>query len=270
MGMDTPHDENAGEKLTDWQGMERIAFEKARAFLKALLSHDNQDLASYSQIIKNVSGPASWRETHYGDNWGSLLKKPNYDQLHEDHRESVKTNFEKDFHYLENKLRDSTLIDLGGGGACSAVESIFPVKEYVSVDKFIYSSKDESHVRGAYEPVSAYEQESQMHIEIEDDMLDFVARVQSNSSNFMMNGIDTIILPNSDYWKALAAELMRATKEGGIVFGIGSDEHLLQHHFSMHEGAYRMINRRRDGFYRFRASMPSFFCFEKEATSRTD
>lgn len=53
-----------------------------------------------------------------------------------------------------------------------------------------------------------------------DDMLDFVSRLPDDSANFMMNGIDGFILTgSSEYKDALAREIVRTLKPGGIVFG---------------------------------------------------
>jgi|GEM_PF-2782445 len=58
-----------------------------------------------------------------------------------------------------------------------------------------------------------------------DDMLDFVSRLPADSSNFMINGIDDLVLqdPTDEYQNALAQEIVRSLKPGGIIFGTNLD-----------------------------------------------
>lgn len=50
-------------------------------------------------------------------------------------------------------------------------------------------------------------------------MLDFVARLKDNSTNFTINGIDRLIIRSTRYEKALAREIVRATRINGLIFG---------------------------------------------------
>ena len=60
-------------------------------------------------------------------------------------------------------------------------------------------------------------------LSVKADMLDFVARMRDDSANFMLNGIDFASVPGSErYHEVLAQELVRATKPGGLVFGINA------------------------------------------------
>lgn len=55
------------------------------------------------------------------------------------------------------------------------------------------------------------------------DMLDFLEYVPDNSSCIVINGIDYTLGITTEYHQALAAEMARACKPGGIVFGVTSD-----------------------------------------------
>lgn len=66
-------------------------------------------------------------------------------------------------------------------------------------------------------------------IKLKADALDFARRLPPNSVNFTINGMDLLIFMRSiphqylhDYIEALKEEVIRATKEGGIIFGSGT------------------------------------------------
>jgi hypothetical protein len=54
-------------------------------------------------------------------------------------------------------------------------------------------------------------------------MLDFVSRLRDGSVNFVINGIDTWVIDHPEYDNALADEIERATKIGGVAFGMNSN-----------------------------------------------
>jgi len=60
-------------------------------------------------------------------------------------------------------------------------------------------------------------------IQVQADMLDFLEHVPDNSCCITINGIDYNLGINDDYHKALATEMARVCKPGGIVFGVSSD-----------------------------------------------
>lgn len=228
---------------TPWRKMERLNLAEARKILRDLLSYDNQKLASYTPIIKEGSSSASENPQPYSDNWGSILSHDTR-YYHEDNQD-LKEEHLRDIEFLKTKLKGDVLVDLGsGGGRVSAIYSFADVKTDIGVEKF-HSGRG---------PLDATEPEfacsyprsgggETFHISVRDDMLDFVARVKNDSSLFMLNGIDYSILPNPEYRMALAEEIIRATKEGGIVFGLG---HLgwIEDYFSKLKGEFKMSKQR--------------------------
>ena len=88
---------------------------------------------------------------------------------------------------------------------------------YVSVDRFHPGEPD---------PLRSLREETLdgLHeIEVCADMLDFLTHIKDNIGNFAINGIDELVIPNQAYRQALAQELIRVTRKGGIIFGINSD-----------------------------------------------
>lgn len=55
------------------------------------------------------------------------------------------------------------------------------------------------------------------------DMLTVLARLPSACANITVNGIDRALIKNQEYHKALAHEIERVVRPGGIVFGFQSD-----------------------------------------------
>jgi hypothetical protein len=55
------------------------------------------------------------------------------------------------------------------------------------------------------------------------DILDLVGRLPDACGSFMINGIDTAVIDSPEYHRALCNELVRATRPGGLVFGMNSE-----------------------------------------------
>ena len=114
---------------------------------------------------------------------------------------------EADFAFLKNCLKNETLVDLGSGMGHFgqfAKESL-GVAHYFGVDKFIKFRPQKIE-----DPVIHH---------VGDDMLLYCSRIPDNSVNFVINGIDNTIIKNREYADYLLQEVLRATKQDGIIFG---------------------------------------------------
>lgn len=151
---------------------------------------------------------------------------------------------EKQYALLKERLRDSTLIDLGCGDPGSVVDAFefttaFDVKEYIGVDKYPLEPREsytdfleyiqthpdtfeaktltqllKNHLLPSYE------------LMLKTDMLTFLKN-RKVQANFMMNGIDEDILSlefaeNREGLIQLQKEISRLVPPGGLVFGTGS------------------------------------------------
>jgi len=109
---------------------------------------------------------------------------------------------------LERTLKDAVVFDIGCGRNHSLLRiSDLPrqTKACIGVDLV---ARD-SYTR--IEPVD--------FIMYQSDMLQFLAQIYSGTGDFIFNGIDFLY---GSYLDAVADEVERATKEGGVVFGRGS------------------------------------------------
>ena len=120
--------------------------------------------------------------------------------------------------FLEKVLSDSILVDLGGGVWNETMRSLaaeHSAKGYVNVDMHAFAG-DSSITK----PSKIYPDKSAA-IGVKADMLDFVSHMKDDSASFTINGIDETILwyEEHEYNEALAKQILRATKIGGVIFG---------------------------------------------------
>jgi hypothetical protein len=118
----------------------------------------------------------------------------------------------KDF--FENLLEGKPIVDLGCG---PVIESEIRKMEkfalgmgasrYIGVDKF--------RVRADEKPTETSEYVSQ-------DMLEYTQSLPDNSENFVLNGIDEIIIVSEDYADRLVEQLARVTAPNGVAMGFNS------------------------------------------------
>jgi len=109
--------------------------------------------------------------------------------------------------FLNDRLRQQVLADLGSGlRILQNLAKRCKVKAYIGVDRF--------HGNPG--------QFSETDFGVKEDLLLFCASLQNDSCNFTLNGIDTVIIPNKKYHEYLAAEIVRATRPGGVIFGVNS------------------------------------------------
>lgn len=122
---------------------------------------------------------------------------------------------------LKNKLDDEILVDLGCGRqpVIELAEKV-GARVLIGVDRYSIGSENDSPSpqKVVEEPI----RENGQTVLVREDLLKFVSHIPDNSANFTINGIDDDIIKNKDYQKALAKEIIRATKKGGIIFGKNS------------------------------------------------
>ena len=130
---------------------------------------------------------------------------------------------ENEQNLMRAKLTGGTLVDLGGGIASHmrALAKQFEASEYLNVDLNPSLPSDPLHS-------TADEQDESVHVvQVNSDMLNFLTRMRKASAQFTINGIDELIISEPEYHQALARELVRATKQGGLIFGTNS---IVYHH----------------------------------------
>lgn len=148
---------------------------------------------------------------------------------------------------LAPKLTGNPLFDLGGGivedlqrqdmDVFLQMANRCGVSVYVDVDRFlIQDEKDENYFgkTGSVNPSKDMASDAEkkrlqeMYPDtqialVQADMLDFISRLNENAGNFVINGIDRFVIPDQKYHTALARELRRTTKKGGIIMGVNSE-----------------------------------------------
>lgn len=193
--------------------------------LHDLLTHDNPNLSLYQELMRQeytASGEVSLPQ-QIGHAWLNLF----FDITGKTKEGDLSQEGMK---YFKEKLQNGLLIDIGGGAGqlMEAVAKKFGVDKYVNVDICIGKPRDPytGYIRTEkdFSLLSEEERKQPMQgFDVSADMLDFVARIPNNSASFVINGIDMYVLRTEEYRKALFNEIMRATKMGGILFGVGSD-----------------------------------------------
>jgi len=192
--------------------------------LRNFLTYDHPDRENLQKLIEleRQTNPGRLPQ-RFSDRWRDKF----YDRYGAD-RGKRPSAWEKLGPFFEQKLKGDILIDLGGGDSRTIHEmaDIVGVKTYINVDVGSDNDPYAGHPMPAenYWRLSNEQREIPMEaMDVYDDMLDFVSRLPDNSSNFILNGIDSYVLKNEEYRKALFKELVRATKEGGVLFGFESD-----------------------------------------------
>jgi len=182
-----------------------------RITIESLIDTGRNVPNDYRRLISKTENQGNL-PTGFSDQWSYFLW-----EMEKDGKENELSKF------LEVHLRGQLLIDLGAGTGRTVGDicRIFGVKDYVSVDRHYmdFPNKLESS------DISYREEESEgLHeILVNSDMLDFISRMPDNRGNFILNGIDSWVIRENDYFEALAKELIRTTKKDGIIFGIESD-----------------------------------------------
>jgi hypothetical protein len=176
--------------------------------------------SQYQSLIAQLpTGIASEFDTRYSDGTIDWLLYRQFRGLEEEGA--------KDVEWIKNRISGQMLIDLGGGRELPMfqVAKKFDALGYINVDKYIGKSLPYDPLRNQLEQYQdgrflSLRGDTDIAV-VKADMLDFVARISDNSSVvYTLNGIDySIIGDNSQYHEALATEIARTLKPGGIVFG---------------------------------------------------
>lgn len=123
--------------------------------------------------------------------------------------------------FFDNKLRGKILVDLGAGSA----SHVRKIAEKFGVSFLLEVENQFPNKSTGWKDVS---RNNLRIIRFREDMLSALARMPDASSNITLNGIDFLILPEGAYRKAVYQEMQRVLAPDGIVFGFGSDFHLMQ------------------------------------------
>jgi len=160
---------------------------------------------SYKDLIRKQEERDFYLPQEFSEHWGRFFKEPD--------------DFPNTYKLFTERLVGNLLIDVGGGSGYSDFAHKFGAATYINVDRDIGSKETPPN------PLVALDDKivDGLHIlDVKSDMLDFVSHVKDDSANFMLNGIDICVIDDVEYHKALALELARATKPGGLVFGVDS------------------------------------------------
>ena len=175
----------------------------------------------YQRLIhlqeQRVDNNTRFNKTGYAANWGPLMDTNGMGK---------ETKFAKqELQYLKDHLMNQALVDLGGGyGFMRHLIRLTGAQMYVNVDRRQSTQNQELNPLQSTKMVDPVDKESALNeVNVYADMLDFVAHLKDGSANFVLNGIDITIINDPAYHKALANELVRATKANGLIFGVGSD-----------------------------------------------
>lgn len=147
------------------------------------------------------------------------------------------------YDFLRKHLADKVLVSLGAVKTPLA-EALAetPPKVVINVDRY----DDRIGPREApLDPYSVttikHEPDSAVEWNVKADMLDFVSRLPDNSVNLQLDGIDTVIIDYEPYHRALAQELIRVLRTGGVLLGnhvdafdeVTRDTQLIQHRLGL-------------------------------------
>ncbi len=222
-------------ELNSLDSMEGVDLElKLQQKFKNLLQDPDTD---YSEILSRADLVQYDEDGHTGGAWwqanhGRMLDKLRpgtimYEKLPSEIVELFKTS-----------LSESTLCDLGSAGAkMDWLASAYNASLYISVDKFPNGLREvgepidptiaRMEIRRVRDMSNTNSDEKfpdlplpTLHIRA--DMLDFLSRLKNSSANVVINGIDGDIIPPEEYHQALAVELLRVVKDGGLIFGNNS------------------------------------------------
>lgn len=220
-----------------------LSLEEQRKVIGDLIGFKNQHLKEYHEFVTTCAR----------QNTGPCLLKEDFFHL-------------STIRYLgiDNLIAGKPLVDLGGGSV-DATWSIANWAEkngasvYIDVDRCLTicdeDSKYDSYgqwrdVRtmdndrlGPLVIVEAEQKFSMPTIYIADDILDFLARLESGFANISISGIGDEVVGNKELNIFIANEIARIISEGGVVFG--SNTEALYEHMPRKMGI-KMIGNRED------------------------
>lgn len=161
----------------------------------------------------------------YAKLWTEMSERSKSNNIEPEKREEIKHRLE----LLSEKLRGEILVDLGGGsGLMKGFAKEMGVSVYILADPHLpdYPDKPIDPLNDLSNPTES--DKDMQTIKLKADALDFTRRLPPNSVNFTINGMDLFVFmrsvpyPHRHYITFLKEEVIRATKEGGIIFGSGT------------------------------------------------
>lgn len=187
-----------------------------------LIDAEREPSAACKELIviqEQQSSLVTGLETPYSENWDHATS------LFGERSEEEKALVVEERKYFREHLESAPLVDVGGGfGRLFSFAVASGSSMYVNVDRWRFH--DEERGPNPITPSSVQrigdDARSIVRVSVCADMLDTLSRMKSDSANFTINGIDFIMVKNEKYHEALAKEIYRATKPGGLIFGIES------------------------------------------------
>ncbi len=187
--------------------------------LNELLQEPGKDYSHLIRKIEKFDGKyAEILRTNYSEIWDDYIFK----------RTNADINIDSLF---QKALPDETLVDLGGAaGRLSELAGKYKAKMYLDADLYPYGADDPEpadptkgniNINDYYDVITNTKmfEGSIKKLIVRSDMLDFASRIKDGSVNLTLNGIDSFIIKDPKYHEALANEIARAAKPGGIIFG---------------------------------------------------
>lgn len=198
---------------------EKRAWDEPVPELYDFFTYKNPRIKEYTDLIfrgMNLERDFGYMDDSYADAWKgvgeSRKRKEAYDYTPLSPEQQKKIE-----EYLHKKLSGHVLIDPGCGGPwrMSRLAENFGASMYVGIN--IESS---SNFRSVVTEGDAHKLEGkESSYYIEDDMLLRLAFTPSGCANILLNGIDSCILRKKEYMEAVADEIARACRPGGVVCG---------------------------------------------------
>jgi len=189
-----------------------------------LMDHERVVPADYQKLIllqeqRTKENSGRFMDTHYSDNWSVVFNsKGEYAKL-----------TEQELQYFKERLQGQALVDLGGGSGgvmFDLAANLARAQMYINVDRGRFHPNKPPNPLEPTDIIPSQDQ-SRFIVKVKADMLDFISRMKDGSANFAINGIDSIIVSDPRYNEALAKELVRATRSGGLIFGLESEALLI-------------------------------------------
>jgi hypothetical protein len=119
---------------------------------------------------------------------------------------------------LKPILEGGTLVNLAGF-------DLDGVAEVLGVDTLLYINLYEPRLSEAPQIRSDLDPEFDkevLRIGLKAEMLDFVCKMPDGSADFTINGVDSALIGHEPYRDRLFQEIARATRSGGVVFGVNT------------------------------------------------
>lgn len=189
-------------------------------------SYDNPNKNYYQEVIRNAEEVTRDFNTPHSDHWDRLSDRPDFS---EEQIEQAREARE----FFRTKLKGGIVVNLGGWKSpfVKILGKEGP-KEVINVDKHMHYKWD---IDGYWErrekdepdiPIDSNRVDLEENLSdgrrvkyVRADMLDFISQLPDNSVNIEIDGIDFNVIAHREYHQALAREIIRVLKKGGIVFG---------------------------------------------------